>query len=70
MQGDELKAIRIALGFTQRQMADAFDMSSTFIGLMERGERPIDRRTALSALYLRDNPEAAEELAAPIWERP
>ena len=62
MQGDELKAIRTGLGWTQAQMAAALDMSGTFIGLMERNAKPIERRTALAALYLRDNPAAAEAL--------
>lgn len=60
MQGDELKSIRKGLGWTQGQMADALALSGTFIGLMERGEKPVERRTWLAALYLRDHPDAAE----------
>lgn len=62
MQGDELKAIRKGLGFSQTQMAVALGLTQTFIGMMERGIKHIERRTALAALYLRDNPAAAEAL--------
>ena len=52
MQGGELKAIREALGWGQRKFAEEIGMTQTFIGLMERGERPIERRTELAARYL------------------
>jgi DNA-binding transcriptional regulator YiaG len=52
MQGSDLKAIRQQLGMSQAEFAEALDMTGTFIGLMERGERPIERRTEMAALYL------------------
>lgn len=52
MQGSELKAIREGLGMGQRAFAEAIGMTQTFIGMMERGERPIERRTELAARYL------------------
>lgn len=59
MQGDELRSIRKGLGLTLAQMAQALDMSETYIGQMERGQRPIERRTELAARYLAEHPEAA-----------
>lgn len=59
MQADELKAIRKAMGMTQGAFAAALGLTGTFIGLMERGERPIERRTAFAARYLAEHPEAA-----------
>lgn len=60
MQGSDLKAIRKALGWTAEQMADALGMSRVYVGQMERGQKPIERRTALAALYLSEHPEAAQ----------
>ncbi len=58
MQGDELRAIRKALGLTLAGMAEALGMSETMVGQMERGQKLIERRTALAALYLAEHPEA------------
>jgi transcriptional regulator with XRE-family HTH domain len=52
MQGSELKAIREGLGWGQRRFAEELGMSQTWIGQMERGEKPIERRTELAARYL------------------
>lgn len=60
MQGDELRTIRKTLGLTLAGMADALGMSETMVGQMERGQKPIERRTALAALYLAEHPEAAD----------
>jgi DNA-binding XRE family transcriptional regulator len=56
MQGIELKAARQRLGWTQGRMAAELDLSPTFIGLMERGEKPIERRTALAVKALEMDP--------------
>ncbi|KKW93974.1 helix-turn-helix domain-containing protein [Sphingobium chungbukense] len=50
--GPDLKKIRSALGLNQQSMADALGLTATFIGLMERGERPIEARTARAAKQL------------------
>jgi DNA-binding transcriptional regulator YiaG len=42
MEGYKLRAIRKALRMTQVEFAEA----------MERGDKPIERRTELAALYL------------------
>ncbi|WP_066600119.1 helix-turn-helix transcriptional regulator [Sphingobium cupriresistens] len=52
MQGEELKAARKRLGWTQGRMAAELDLSPTFIGLMERGEKAIERRTELAVKAL------------------
>lgn len=52
MQGSDLKAIRQQLGMSQSEFADALDMTGTFVGMMERGDRPIEHRTALAARQL------------------
>ena len=45
------------MGITQTRLGHALGMTGTFIGLMERGIRPIEPRTRLATLYLRDNPQ-------------
>jgi len=52
MQGDELKAIRKGLGWTLARMAEQLGMSETYVGQMERGQKPIERRTELAVRYL------------------
>ncbi len=52
MQGEEMRAIRKALGWTLEAMADALGMSETYVGQMERGQKPIEKRTALAVRYL------------------
>lgn len=42
-------------------MAMALDTSETFVGQMERGQKPIERRTALAVRYLAEHPEEAGE---------
>lgn len=61
MQGEELKALRKATGMTQADFGTAMGLSRVSIGLMERGEAPIERRTILAARYLAEHPEAAVE---------
>lgn len=45
MQGTELKALRKQAGMTQAEVAEALGMTQTYVGLMERGEAPIEKRT-------------------------
>lgn len=59
MQGEQLKAIRKGLGWTLAKMAEELGMSETYVGQMERGQKPIERRTELAALYLGQNKEEA-----------
>ena len=60
MQPDELKALRKGAGFTQGQLATAIGLSRVTVGLMERGQAPIERRTALAVRYLAEHPEAVD----------
>jgi transcriptional regulator with XRE-family HTH domain len=69
MTADELKAIRARLGLTQTAFAAQLGMTSTYVGMMEREERPIERRTALAAQHLDEHPDAValnlDEIDAP-----
>lgn len=58
MQGTDLRTIRKELGWTLARMAEALAMSETYVGQMERGQKPIERRTALAARYLAEHPDA------------
>ncbi len=48
MQGTELKAMRTSAGMSQAELGDAIGMSRETIGQMERGQAPIELRTALA----------------------
>lgn len=52
MQGEQLRAIRKRMEMTQREFAAALGINGSFLGLMERNERPIEPRTALAAREL------------------
>lgn len=58
MQGEELRERRKAMRLTQADLAAALSLTQTFIGMMERGEKPIEIRTALAVKYLTEHPEA------------
>ncbi|WP_254772163.1 helix-turn-helix domain-containing protein [Sphingomonas sp. NFR04] len=49
MQPEELKQLRTARGVSQKEFGTAIGLSAVFIGMMERGEKPIELRTALAA---------------------
>ena len=49
MQPEELKALRMKAGLSQAELAQLIGMSRVTIGLMERGEAPIEKRTAIAA---------------------
>lgn len=61
MQPDELKALRTGAGLTQQQLANAIGMTRVSVGLMERGQAPIERRTALAVRYVSEHPEAVAD---------
>ena len=48
MKGKELKEARQKLGLSQSALAYAIGMSRVMIGLMERGDKPIEKRTELA----------------------
>lgn len=52
MQPDELKAMRKQAGLSQGDLAAEVGLSQGFIGEMERGEKPIEKRTELAVRYL------------------
>lgn len=51
-----LRKVRKAAGLTQRRLADAVGLSAGFIGEMERGEKPIEKRTWLAVLFIAYHP--------------
>ena len=61
MQGDELKALRESVDMTRSELAQALDMSPTFLAYLERGARPIDKRTELAVRYV------ATMCSQPAW---
>lgn len=64
MQGSEMKALRKGVQMTQAEFAQALGISGPYVGELERGEKEIDKRTALAARYVGagfsppDQPEA------------
>ena len=52
MTGEELKEARRLFGFSQEKLGDKLHMTRVMIGLMERGEKPIEKRTELSVWCL------------------
>ena len=52
MQPNELREIRREAGMSQAELAEAIGMSRVTIGLMERGEAPIEKRTELAVRYV------------------
>jgi transcriptional regulator with XRE-family HTH domain len=52
MTGGELRRIREAMGFTQRQLAERLGITSTSVARMERGEQKIMQVTTLAVKYL------------------
>jgi len=61
MQGEELRALRKGMKLRQAGLAEALGLSATFIGMMERGAAPIERRTALAVLRLADEHHGTPE---------
>lgn len=50
--GDRLKQARTKLTMTQAQLGEALDLTPVMIGLMERGEKDVGKRTDLAVRYL------------------
>lgn len=50
--GDRLKQARAKLGMTQAQLGEALDLTPVMIGLMERGDKEVGKRTDLAMRYL------------------
>jgi transcriptional regulator with XRE-family HTH domain len=51
MQGDELRRLRKASGLTQAQFGEAIGVTGQYLGLLERGDRPIEDRVARAAYH-------------------
>lgn len=69
MQGDDLQNIRRELGWTQQVMAAELGLTPQFIGMMERGEKPIEVRTELAVKQLFNaNSPLYDRMARPAYE--
>ena len=55
-----LKAKRDKLGMTQAELAEALGVTSTFVGLMERGKKPIRTVTQHAVWCLMYQAQAAK----------
>jgi len=54
--GKELAEIREEIGATQQEFGDLLDLSRVTIGLLERGEKPIQTTVAMAVLLIIENP--------------
>lgn len=52
MEPDELRRLRMKVQMTQAEFGEALGLTGQFIGMMERGQNPIELRTELAARYL------------------
>jgi DNA-binding XRE family transcriptional regulator len=59
MQPNEVKVIRKGLGLSQAELGDVLGLTGQFIGMMERGVKPIEKRTAFALRYLAEHPDQA-----------
>lgn len=50
--GARIKEARTQLGLTQAGLAERLGLTGTFIGMMERDDKPIEPRTDLAVRYL------------------
>lgn len=47
MQGDLLRDFRKGLRMTQVDMGKVLGLTSVYVGMMERGDKPVDKRTEI-----------------------
>jgi transcriptional regulator with XRE-family HTH domain len=54
MTGQELRAIRREVGWTQARLAEYLELSTNYLARLERGKYPISERTArdVDVLYM------------------
>lgn len=50
--GETLRSIRKGLGLTQNDLASMLDLTPRAIGMMERGEMDVSKRTSLAIRYI------------------
>ena len=60
MQAAELKQLLKASGLTQEELGARVGLSRVTIGLMARGQTPIERRSALAIRYALEHPDQIE----------
>jgi transcriptional regulator with XRE-family HTH domain len=57
MNGFELRGLRLSKQMTQAELGEALGLTGQYVGLMERGAKPIELRTELAARYLVERAE-------------
>lgn len=68
MTGKELKHLRTQAGLTQAELAQVLGMTTTFVGLMERGEAPVAHRTEVVVdAMLRERIDVSHSEAVKGW---
>jgi DNA-binding XRE family transcriptional regulator len=68
MQGHELKEARLKLGMSQGQLDEALGFTPGYVGKMERGDKPIERRTELAIGFLRARPLMAKRVQGRVGD--
>ena len=63
--GEWLKEARKKLGYTQQQLGDEIEMTRVMIGLMERDDKPVEKRTKLAVKYLLTSKKPGENAIRP-----
>jgi len=64
MDAEEFRKLRMKVQMTQAEFGEALGLTGQFIGMMERGQNPIELRTALAARYLVDHAQPNGRVAA------
>lgn len=65
MQGEDLKAMRTKAGVTREALEDALGLTVGYVGRMERGEKPIEKRTAIAARCVLEHQHEPEIVMVP-----
>lgn len=61
MQREELKQIRTSLRLSQAEFAARLGLSRVFVGMMERGDKPIGERTVMAARAILKNERLVDD---------
>jgi DNA-binding XRE family transcriptional regulator len=68
MQGEDMKALRVAAGLSQAELGEAIGMARETIGAMERGTHGIELRTELAVRYVAEPHILIGGKPAKSWE--
>ena len=68
MQGEELKAMRTTACFSREQLEAELGLTVGYVGRMERGEKPIEKRTAIAARCVLEHRHWSEPVLVPTMK--